>query len=85
MAKQQINAEDIGRLCLHDPNRFNIQLSETKHRVQILEAFPIFPGNQVLEIGCGQGDTTAVLAELVGDSGHVTAVDPADLSYGMYT
>lgn len=82
MAKQQSNVAEIARLCLHDPNNFGIQLSQTNHRLQILHCFPISLGSRVLEIGCGQGDTTAVLAELVGESGHVTAVDPADLSYG---
>lgn len=84
MAKQQSGAEEIARLCLHDPNNFGIQLSQTNHRLQILHCFPISLGSRVLEIGCGQGDATAVLAELVGEFGHITAVDPADLSYGMY-
>lgn len=34
------------------------------------------------QLGCGQGDTTAVLAEAVGDEGRVTAVDPGSLDYG---
>lgn len=82
MANQQSKAEEIARLCLHDPNNIGIQLSQTNHRLQILQCFPISLGDRVLEIGCGQGDTTAALAELVGESGHVTAVDPAELSYG---
>ncbi|MCC6832530.1 MAG: methyltransferase domain-containing protein [Thermoleophilia bacterium] len=32
-------------------------------------------GMRVLEVGCGTGEVTAVLAGLVGPSGHVTAVD----------
>lgn len=32
-------------------------------------------GETVLEIGCGTGATTARLAELVGERGHVTAAD----------
>ncbi len=39
-------------------------------------------GARVLEIGCGQGDTTAVLADAVGSAGRVIAVDIADPSYG---
>lgn len=42
----------------------------------------ISPGEQVLELGCGQGDTTAVLADLVGINGKVIAIDPAPGSYG---
>jgi SAM-dependent methyltransferase len=36
----------------------------------------------VLEIGCGQGDMTAALANAVGATGQVVAVDLADPSYG---
>jgi len=36
----------------------------------------------VLEVGCGQGDMTIVLAELLGPEGRVTAIDPAPLDYG---
>jgi ubiquinone/menaquinone biosynthesis C-methylase UbiE len=32
-------------------------------------------GMRVLDIGCGSGITTSALAELVGDSGHVTGLD----------
>jgi SAM-dependent methyltransferase len=33
------------------------------------------PGERVIDIGCGCGETSAVLAQSVGASGHVTAVD----------
>ena len=36
----------------------------------------------MLEIGCGQGDTTAALADALGSRGRVVAVDPADPTYG---
>jgi len=39
-------------------------------------------GEKVLELGCGQGDTTISLAAVVGEQGHVTALDPAPLDYG---
>jgi ubiquinone/menaquinone biosynthesis C-methylase UbiE len=35
----------------------------------------IRPGMRVLDIGCGNGVTTHALAELVGETGHVTGVD----------
>ncbi len=38
---------------------------------------------RVLEVGCGQGDTTAVLAEAVGAQGFVRGIDIADAQYGM--
>jgi SAM-dependent methyltransferase len=33
------------------------------------------PGERVLDIGCGAGQTTFLLAEAVGQTGHVTGVD----------
>lgn len=59
-----------------------VQLRQTEFRSRLVEAWAIPEGARVLEIGCGQGDTTAVLAEAVGPEGRVVAVDPADPSYG---
>ena len=36
------------------------------------------PGNRVLDIGCGLGDSTLQLAELVGPEGHAHGVDVAE-------
>ena len=36
------------------------------------------PGDRVLDIGCGLGDTTFRLAELVGSTGHAHGVDIAE-------
>ena len=33
------------------------------------------PGERALDIGCGRGAATALLAEAVGDAGTVTAID----------
>ncbi len=55
-----------------------------KHRLAILSKWGIPKGSKVLELGCGQGDCTAVLAELVGPNGYVTAVDPGSLDYGWF-
>lgn len=63
-------------------DHLSIQMVQTEHRLKLVHAWPIEAGLKVLEIGCGQGDCTAVLASIVGPSGHVTAIDPADLSYG---
>jgi SAM-dependent methyltransferase len=56
--------------------------SQAVHRLEILSSWPITPGSQILEIGCGQGDCTTVLASLVENSGHIDAIDPAPLDYG---
>ncbi|MEU5592849.1 class I SAM-dependent methyltransferase [Streptomyces sp. NPDC020298] len=58
------------------------QLSQTRHRAALVAGWRIAPGSTVLELGCGQGDMTAVLAEAVGPEGRVVAVDVAEPSYG---
>ncbi|CAD0098165.1 unnamed protein product [Aureobasidium mustum] len=77
-----MDAESIARLSLHDPNDFRIQHAQTLHRLELLQHWNILPGARLLELGCGQGDCTTVLASAVGEQGHVVAVDPADLDYG---
>ena len=78
----QLTAEEIAKCSLHQAKHFPVQLSQTKHRLNICQHFNIQPGSRVLEIGCGQGDTTAVLAALVGERGHVDAIDPGRPDYG---
>jgi ubiquinone/menaquinone biosynthesis C-methylase UbiE len=79
---RHLDAASIARLSLHDSANFNIQHSQTLHRLELLKHWHISSGSKVLELGCGQGDCTTVLASAVGDEGKVVAVDPADLSYG---
>ena len=55
------------------------------HRINLIKFWGITPGSRVLEIGCGQGDCTTVLADAVGPDGHVDAVDPGAPDYGTYT
>ncbi|MET8946851.1 methyltransferase domain-containing protein [Streptomyces sp. NPDC004542] len=63
----------------HTPD---VQLSQTRYRAALVAGWRIEPGSRVLELGCGQGDMTAVLAEAVGPEGRVVAVDVAEPSYG---
>jgi SAM-dependent methyltransferase len=58
------------------------QVIQTRMRLQLARGWQIPEGAKVLEVGCGQGDMTAVLAHVVGSSGLVTAVDNADTDYG---
>jgi SAM-dependent methyltransferase len=58
------------------------QRTQTAHRAALVAAMTVPTGASVLELGCGQGDLTAVLAEAVGPGGRVVAVDIADPSYG---
>lgn len=78
----ELDATHIARLSLHDPHNFSIQLAQTLHRIRLLQQWNISTSSKVLELGCGQGDCTTVLACAVGEQGNVVAVDPADLTYG---
>lgn len=60
-----------------------IQQIQLEHRFNLVETFKIRKGMHVLEIGCGQGDTTVVLADMVGKEGKVVAIDIASPNYGM--
>jgi 2-polyprenyl-3-methyl-5-hydroxy-6-metoxy-1,4-benzoquinol methylase len=60
------------------------QLPQTSHRIEIVEAWDVeLEGKSILEIGCGQGDASVVLARAAGQ-GTVTAWDPASPDYGEY-
>jgi SAM-dependent methyltransferase len=78
----QLDSASVARLSLHDPKHFDVQHSQTVHRLALLQHWNILTGSKLLELGCGQGDCTTVLASAVGDEGKVVAVDPADLDYG---
>ncbi|SJL14911.1 uncharacterized protein ARMOST_18387 [Armillaria ostoyae] len=78
----EFDATKIAKICHMGTEHFEAQLESTEHRLAILSKWDIPKGSKVLELGCGQGDCTAVLAELVGPNGHVTAVDPGSLDYG---
>lgn len=65
------------------PSDPSIEVAQATHRIDLVNAWSVIqPGARVLEIGCGQGNCTAVLAEAVGGGGHIDAVDPAPPDYG---
>ena len=49
-----------------------------EHGERAMAANPPREGDRVLDIGCGLGDTTVRLAELVGPRGHAHGVDVAE-------
>lgn len=55
---------------------------QTEHRLKLIDFWGIKSGERVLEIGCGQGDTTIALACVVGESGFVHGIDLASPNYG---
>ncbi|CAI6099158.1 unnamed protein product [Clonostachys chloroleuca] len=61
----------------------NPDVTQTTHRINMVNGWAAIPrGGRVLEIGCGQGLCTTVVAEAVGPSGTVDAIDPGSLDYG---
>ncbi len=77
-----MNIEDVARcIAMYDMNPQE-RIAITKFKSMFVDRWGIFDGATVLEVGCGQGDTTAVLAEAVGEDGLIIATDPASPDYG---
>ncbi|PHH72036.1 hypothetical protein CDD82_6201 [Ophiocordyceps australis] len=57
-------------------------MGQAEHRIRLVDFWRIASASRLLEIGCGQGICTTVLAEAVGPHGVVDALDPAPLDYG---
>ena len=71
----------VNCMAIHE-NMNEIQRVQTAHRLKLIQFWGIEEGSRVLEIGCGQGDTTAALAYVVGEKGFVHGVDIASDNYG---
>ncbi len=76
------HAETIARLMATSATVLPIQLVQTRVRMALADTWGITPGSSVLEIGCGQGDMTAVLADTVGVDGRVLGIDIAGRDCG---
>ncbi|MFO0592505.1 MAG: methyltransferase domain-containing protein [Polyangiaceae bacterium] len=57
-----------------DPKRLLNNGHPSSHAIWLLAAGPQ-PGESVLHVGCATGYFSAILAEMVGPTGHVTAVE----------
>jgi SAM-dependent methyltransferase len=77
-----ITPEELARHMAAYDQYADVQIAQTRFRMELVKQWQIAAGSRVLEIGCGQGDMTAVLADAVGPDGYVTAVDIADPAYG---
>ncbi|GAP93069.2 putative SAM-dependent methyltransferase [Rosellinia necatrix] len=86
-APEPLSVADAARIATYSPRSPGsspaIETAQAAHRIRLVGRWPaVRPGARVLELGCGQGSATAVLAAAVGPSGHVDAVDPGPLDYG---
>jgi SAM-dependent methyltransferase len=65
-----------------DFEREQVQGVQTRHRVNLAHSWDLKTGTKILEIGCGQGDMTSVIAHSIGPEGRIVAVDIASADYG---
>lgn len=79
---KKISIDELAHYISPTGTLSDIQTIQTQHRFRLTEFWGISAGENILEIGCGQGDTTAVLAYLTGKTGKVHAVDIASPDYG---
>ncbi|KAJ5167465.1 S-adenosyl-L-methionine-dependent methyltransferase [Penicillium canariense] len=53
-----------------------------RHRLALTRTWDIQPGSRVLDIGCGQGESSLVLALINGPHGRIAGIDTAPPDYG---
>ncbi len=85
MSSNEAILDTLSASFLHQGSDRDKTLDSTfSHRIELCRAWGVGDKTplQVLDVGCGQGESTAVLAYFVGKSGHVTGLDPAEPSYG---
>ncbi|KAE8416403.1 hypothetical protein BDV36DRAFT_284544 [Aspergillus pseudocaelatus] len=77
--------ETILSSFLHDSTsalKTQIFIPRFIHRLRMAEAWGISSGERILDIGCGQGDSSLILAHLVGPNGRITGIDSVQPEYG---
>lgn len=75
----------LSTCVLHNPATRSMNVDPGfKHRLNLCRAWGIDTdcGLRILDIGCGQGESSVVFAQLVGPRGHVAGIDPAPPTYG---
>lgn len=79
-------AEDIQAIlstCLYvKQHEALVWIPRIKVRLAITEAWAIEPGARVLDIGCGQGESSVVLAQVLGPTSAIVGIDTARPDYG---
>jgi SAM-dependent methyltransferase len=76
------SAEQLAGLMAAGAESPEAQVAQSRFRMALVADWALAPGARVLEIGCGQGDTTAAIADAVGAEGRVIAIDLAEPSWG---
>ncbi|OAA55692.1 SAM-dependent methyltransferase [Cordyceps fumosorosea ARSEF 2679] len=77
--------DTLSACFLHNgPGRVESLDNTFAHRIQLCRAWGLdaLEPFHVLDVGCGQAESTAVLAYFAGEDGHATGLDPAEPSYG---
>ena len=54
----------------------HVSLFQREHGKKLIDDVEIHRGHVILDLGCGTGELSAYLSELVGQDGRVVAVDP---------
>ena len=57
---------------------FNASIGATARRARILAALTLKPGDRVLDVGSGPGHQALEMSPVVGSSGQVEGIDPAE-------
>ncbi|KAK3949206.1 hypothetical protein QBC32DRAFT_400401 [Pseudoneurospora amorphoporcata] len=83
MATEEAKITTILSCFPHDPSLESlVYIPRFRQRLSILSQWSITPGSRVLDIGCGQGDSSLALALELGPTCHVTGIDTAPPDYG---
>jgi protein-L-isoaspartate(D-aspartate) O-methyltransferase len=69
---EQVRFADVNRALPIGHGQTNSQPSTVREMLSLLD---VHPGQRVLDVGCGSGWTTALLAHLVGPGGTVLGVE----------
>jgi ubiquinone/menaquinone biosynthesis C-methylase UbiE len=62
---------------------FNASAGATARRARIIQALALKPGDRVLDVGSGPGHQAFDLSSIVGTTGRIDGVDPAESAIGI--
>lgn len=66
----------------HDARHRDLVIPRFQHRLNVCTQWALPRHSRLLDIGCGQGDSTLILATEISSTGHVTGIDTAPPNYG---